>query len=136
MARNSVDLPAPLGPDQQRRLLRHEHDIADAGELAAVRQVQFEIGNGERLADGRARLDARRRAPGRLCASESFVERSQTADRRAEIGKADVTVDEEIHLRVDVAERVRRLIERAERYLLGEVERRDDHIGNDTEICE
>ena len=64
-------------------------------------------------------------------AVEGVLERGQTLDRGAEIGEADVAVDEEIHRAVDVRERVGRLIEAAEVDDFGKVERRDDHIGND-----
>jgi hypothetical protein len=84
-----------------------------------------------RFADAGFGLDARARRPRELRARESFVERGETGDRGAEIGEADVAVDEEIHLSVDVRKGVRCLIERAERNRLGVIERRDDHIRDD-----
>src|ERR1700722_5454294 len=64
-------------------------------------------------------------------AGYGLLERGQSLDCGAEIGEADVTVDEEVHRAVDVAERVGRLIEAAEVDDFREIEGRDDHIGND-----
>ena len=64
-------------------------------------------------------------------AVEGLVERRQTVDGRAEVGQADIAVDEEVHRAVDIAERVGGLVELAEVHFLEIIERRHDHIGND-----
>ena len=79
----------------------------------------------------RLRRQARRLFLVRERAIEGVLERGQTLDRGAEIGEADVAVDKEVHRAVDVAERVGRLIETAEVDDFCEVERGDDHIGDD-----
>ena len=108
-----------------------KHQIADPRELASVGQSELEVGRGECLADAGSPLDARRTLAGCGRARECLVERVETRDGRAEIGETDIAVDEEVHLRVDIAECVSGLVEKAERHLLGEIEWRHDHIGYD-----
>ena len=52
----------------------------------------------------------------RLRPRERLVERGQTIDRRLEVGKADIVVDEEVHRIIDIAKGVGGLIEDAERH--------------------
>src|SRR5208282_3857728 len=100
-------------------------------ELASVRQRDVDVGQRQNRAARGGGLEARLPLFFIHRPREGFFKRRETRDCGPEIGQADVVVNEEVHRAVDVAERVRRLIENAEVDDLQVVERRHDHIGDD-----
>ena len=125
-----MDLPAPLGPTNKvdscgtstrlpsRASLRPSGRPSSSSGISSVAPLDGPVttcGGFVWAASARAKE------------SSNVVSR---CDRRAEIGEPDVTVDEEIHRSVDVAESVRGLVELSEVHLFHIIEGCDDDIGN------
>ena len=114
IARNSVDLPAPLGPTTSVDSCGTSTRLPIRASLRPSGRCEFEVGDRQRLAGRGLGDDVRRRGPSASARAKASSNEVRRVDGRAEIGQPDIAVDEEVHRAVDVAECVGGLIELAE----------------------
>ena len=130
MARNSVDLPEPDGPESNA-LAARQFQMFGLDDVPAVRQDEIDVIEIDRHGAGGSGNPRRAGVGKRLRLVDRRVERVETIDHRFEAGKISIIIHEEGERIRHLRERAGGLRHRAEFDLAGEVKRRSEDEWDD-----